>query len=125
MVFPGGKWTPLTNPDSGQVMIRSRFGAISSLPIDTPTGRTQNDDFGRFLTFGVLVGDFKGTYEPNMFGMHIGSVLSGLGIRNVNADLKMLSLPVFFGRKWVSLGGSKMRVFSMFGGLGGDFYKDT
>ena len=22
-------------------------------------------------------------------------------------------------------GGSKMRVFSMFGGLGGDFYKDT
>ena len=37
----------------------------------------------------------------------------------------MLSLPVFLGRKWVSLGGSKMRVFSMFGGLGGDFYKDT
>ena len=25
----------------------------------------------------------------------------------------------------MSLGGSKMRVFSMFGGLGGDFYKDT
>ena len=30
-----------------------------------------------------------------MFGMHIGSVLSGLGIINVNTDLKMLSLPVF------------------------------
>ena len=29
-----------------------------------------------------------------MFGMHIGSVLSGLGIINVNTDLKMLSLPV-------------------------------
>ena len=57
-----------------------------------------------------------------MFGMHIGSVLSGLDIINVNTDLKMLSLPVFLGRKWVSLGGSKMRVFSMFGGLGGDFY---
>ena len=30
-----------------------------------------------------------------MFGMHIGSVLSGLGTRNVNTDLKMLSLPFF------------------------------
>ena len=59
-----------------------------------------------------------------MFGMHIGSILSGLGIKNMNTDLKMLSLLVF----WVENGcvwGSKMRVFSMFGGLGGDFYKDT
>ena len=31
-----------------------------------------------------------------MFGMHIGSVLSGLDIRNVKTDLKMLSLPVFW-----------------------------
>ena len=30
-----------------------------------------------------------------MFGMHIGSVLSGLDIISVNTDLKMLSLPVF------------------------------
>ena len=45
--------------------------------------------FGRFLTFGGLVDDW--TYEPNMFGMHLGSVLSGLGIRNVKTDLKMLS----------------------------------
>ena len=30
-----------------------------------------------------------------MFGMHIGSVLSGLGIINVNTDIKMMSLPVF------------------------------
>ena len=59
MVFPGGLWTPLTNSDSGQVMIRSRFGAISSLQVDTPTGRAQNDDFGTFLTFGGLVGDFN------------------------------------------------------------------
>jgi hypothetical protein len=35
-----------------------------------------------------------------MFGVHIGSVLSGLDIRNVNIDLKMLSLPVF----WVENG---------------------
>ena len=35
-----------------------------------------------------------------MFGMHIGSVLRGLGMRNVNMDLKMLSLPVF----WVENG---------------------
>ena len=30
-----------------------------------------------------------------MFGMNIGSVLSGLGIINVGTDLKMMSLPVF------------------------------
>ena len=42
-----------------------------------------------------------------MFGMHIGSVLSGLGMRNMNTGLKMLSLLVF----WVENGymeGSKM-----------------
>ena len=59
-----------------------------------------------------------------MFGMHIGSVLSGLGIRNVKTDLKMLSLPVF-GVENAYVLGSKMRFFFMFGGLGGDFYKDT
>ena len=31
-----------------------------------------------------------------MFGMHIGSVLRVLDTRNVNTDLKMLSLPVFW-----------------------------
>ena len=50
-----------------------------------------------------------------MFVMHIGSVLSGLDIRNVNTDLKMLSL--LFGSKMSVYVGSKMRVFSMFGGL--------
>ncbi len=39
--------------------------------------------------------DSQPFYEPIMFGMHIGTVLSGLGIRNVNTELKMLSLPVF------------------------------
>ena len=59
-----------------------------------------------------------------MFRTHIGSVLSGLDIRNVKTDLKMLSLPVF-GSKMGVFGGSKMRFFSMFGGLGGDFYQNT
>ena len=41
-----------------------------------------------------------------MFGMHIGSVLSGLGIRNMNTDLKMLSLLVFWVENgWVWGGG--------------------
>ncbi len=31
-----------------------------------------------------------------MFGMHIGSVLSGLDIINMNIDLKILSLLVFW-----------------------------
>ena len=53
-----------------------------------------------------------------MFGMHIGSVLSGLGIRNVSMDIKMLSLPVF----WVK-NGSKTRVFSMFGVSEGTFFR--
>ena len=60
-----------------------------------------------------------------MFGMHIGSVLSGLGIINVNTDLKMLSLLVFWVENGLVWGGSKMRVFSMFGGLEGDLYNDT
>ena len=42
-----------------------------------------------------------------MFGMHIGSVLSGSGIRNMNTDLKMLSLPVF----WVENGWVKNEGF--------------
>ena len=49
-----------------------------------------------FSMFGGLGGDFcKDIHEAKLFGMHIGSVLSGLGIRNVNMDLKMLSLLVF------------------------------
>ena len=72
MVFLAGIWTPLTNPDSGQVMIRSRFGAISSLQVDTPTGRTQNDDFGRFFTFGGLVGDFN---KGHMSQICLGCIL--------------------------------------------------
>ena len=55
-----------------------------------------------------------------MFGMHIGSVLSGSDTKNVNTDLKMLSLPVF----GVKTSGVKNDGFSMVGGLGGDFYKD-
>ena len=54
-----------------------------------------------FPMVGGLGGDFyKDMYEPNLFGMHIGSVLSGLDIINMNTDLKMLSQPVF----WVENG---------------------
>ena len=38
----------------------------------------------------VVKGDFcKDTYEAKLFGMHIGSVLSGLDTGNVNTDAKM------------------------------------
>ena len=47
----------------------------------------QNDDFSMYEDRG---GDFcKETYEPKMFGMHIGSVLSGLYAENVNTDPEM------------------------------------
>ena len=43
-----------------------------------------------FSMFGGLGGDFcKGTYEAKLFGMRIGSVLSGLQAGNVNADAKI------------------------------------
>ena len=46
--------------------------------------RGQNDVF---LKFGDLEGDFcKETHEVKLFGMNIGSVLSGLGAGNVNTD---------------------------------------
>jgi hypothetical protein len=52
--------------------------------------------------------------------MHIGSVLSGLEAENVNNDKR--------SRFWVvsiCTKRSKMWIFSNFGGLAGDFYKDT
>ena len=50
-------------------------------------GGVQNDVFSKF---GDLGGDFfKETHEPNVFGMLIGSVLSGLEAGNVNTDHKM------------------------------------
>ena len=43
-----------------------------------------------FLKFGDLEGDFcKETHEAKLFGMHIGSVLSGLDAGNVNTDSKI------------------------------------
>ena len=43
-----------------------------------------------FSVFGGLGGDFfKDIYEAKLFGMHIGSVLSGLDAGNVNTDAKM------------------------------------
>ena len=43
-----------------------------------------------FSMFGGLGGDFcKDIYEAKLFGMHIGSILSGLDAGNVNTDAKM------------------------------------
>ena len=43
-----------------------------------------------FSKFGCLGGDFyKGTREAKLFGMHIGSVLSGLHAERVNTDPKI------------------------------------
>ena len=42
-----------------------------------------------FMKFGDLEGNFyKETHEATLFGMHIGSVLSGLEAENVNNDKK-------------------------------------
>ena len=47
----------------------------------------KNDDFS---IFGDLGGDFcKETYEPKLFEVHIGSVLSGLYAENLDTDPKM------------------------------------
>jgi hypothetical protein len=78
-----------------------------------------------FLMFGGLGGDFyKDTYEPKLFGMHIRSVLRGWNAKNASINLKMSILPMCrVGNVYVHR--VKRVVFSMFGGLGGDFCKDT
>ena len=48
-----------------------------------------------FSNFGGLVLDFsKDTYEAKLFGMHIGSVLSGLYAGHVKTDSKISILGV-------------------------------
>ena len=78
-----------------------------------------------FSMVGGLGGDFyKDIYEPKLFGMHSGSVLSGLDAGKANTELKMTILPTWqMGNVYVHR--VKMVVFSMFGGLGEDFCKDT
>ena len=78
-----------------------------------------------FSMVGGLGGDFyQDIYEPKLFGMHIGSVLSGSDAGNANTDLKMSILPICrVGNVYIHR--VKRVVFSMFGGLGGDFCKDT
>ena len=73
-----------------------------------------------FSIVGGLGGDFyKDVYETKLFGMHITSVLRGLNAGSANNDLKLSILPIC--RTYTGSTGS---VFSMFGGLGGDFCKD-
>ena len=62
----------------------------------------KNDDFSIFGDFG---GDFyEETHEANLFGVHIGSVLSGLEAANANNDSKKagsgLKAYAVRGRKW-------------------------
>ena len=77
-----------------------------------------------FSTVGGLGGDFyKDIYEQKLFGMHSGSVLRGWNAGNANTDLKMSISPLCrVGNVYVHR--VKRVVFSMFGGLGGDFCKD-
>ena len=73
--------------------------------------RVENEVFSKF---GGLGRDFyEGTHEAKMFGMHIGSVLSGLDVGNVNTNRWV----------WRRMRGVKNDDFSMFGDLGGDFCK--
>ena len=64
------------------------------------------------------------TYETKLFGMHIGSVLSGLHAENVNNDPEM-SLLLVFGVGKVCVWRVENEVFLKFGDLGGDFYEET
>ena len=76
---------------------------------------------GSFSMFGCLGGDFcKDTCKAKLFGMHIGSVLSGLHAGNVNADAK-ISI-VGYGDVWR---GVKSDDFSIFGDILWDFCKET
>ena len=77
-----------------------------------------------FSIVGGLGGDFyKDIYESKLFGMHSGSVLSDCNVKNANTDLKISILPICrVGNVYVHR--VSRVVFSMFGGLGGDFCKD-
>ena len=77
-----------------------------------------------FSMVGGLGGDFyQDIYEPKLFGMHSGSVLSDWNVKNANTDLKISILPICrVGNVYVH--SVNRFVFSMFGGLGGDFCTD-
>ena len=72
-----------------------------------------------FSMFGGLGGDFcKDTYEAKLFGMHIGSVLSGLYAGNVNTDAK---IPIVGMETYGE--GSKMTIFRFLETLEGTFVR--
>ena len=73
-----------------------------------------------FSMFGGLGGDLcKDTYEPKLFGMHIGSVLSGLHAGDVNTDAK-ISI-VGYGVVW--RGVKKKTIFRFLETLEGTFVR--
>ena len=77
-----------------------------------------------FSMVGGLGGDFyQDKYETKLFGMQSGSVLCGWNAGNANIDLKISIKPICrVGNVTYRV---KRVVFSMFGGLEGDFCKDT
>ena len=80
-------------------------------------GGVQNDVFEGWRPWRGLVSD---TYELKLFGMHIGSVLSGLEAGNVNNDHKM---PILSCKNTHWKG--KICNFFEIRGLAGDLNKDT
>ena len=72
--------------------------------------------------FGSLGGNFYKDTHEKLFWMHFRSVLSGSDAGNANTDLKMSMLPICrVGNVYVRR--VNRVVFSMFGGLGGDFVR--
>ena len=71
--------------------------------------------------FGGLGGDFcKDINEAKLFGMHIGSVLSGLDPGNVNTDTKISIVGVW---RRVRIEGSKMTILRCLDTLEGTFIR--
>ena len=67
----------------------------------------------------------KATYAPKLFGMHIGSVLSGPRAENVNTDPKMSFLLMLGVGKVCACGRSKITFFRSLEALEGTFIRET
>ena len=76
-----------------------------------------------FSMVGGLGGDFyKDIYEPKLFGMHSGSVCV-VGMQELRIPTLKCRFYLFVGWGLCTYRVNRV-VFSMFGGLGGDFCKD-
>ena len=74
-------------------MDKSWFPTVSEIYHPGPVFWVENECVWSKMTFfrwlEVLEGFYKDIYEPKMFGMHSGSVLSGWNVKNANSDLKI------------------------------------